>query len=415
MIANMPPTTTSPSTQPRTRPAAGTTTPPWSVDTNAPGIDGIQFLPHTRAGAITKIVLIGQGMVVQRKYTLALAALLAEGLLPGGITVASLQPQSVISGVPHQYICLPENIAALPVQYLEALGLLSPSTLYIIATPPRLNVVFAASLARFPVLIALEKPVATNLADADRLAQIAAAGAQIVPIDHKVFMPSLLGFIETVRRNPDILLRVNRVEGFFFETDGIEPDREQVDGVADVQWHLLTATAAIFQAARRPFRIAPRAVTVATHRPDPAGRFAAPTVPTASRIEAQLTRPPTRIVDGHGGEVAFDMGVELDLHQGKGVGCDVKRLVLRTHAGQLVMSLDLHEPVGWRAHYRVLKGLIAPAIDMRHTLADAVAIARVVEHSRALTRDEGAYSWATLPSFLSMPLPGSVMEAVQGA
>lgn len=64
-----------------------------------------------------------------------------------------------------------------------------------------------------------------------------------------------------------------------------------------------------------------------------------------------------------------------------------------------VKEIDLKE-TDWRAHARPLHALMQPIVDMRHTLADTIAVTELVNTARSLACVESGYPFEELPGFL---------------
>jgi predicted dehydrogenase len=311
-------------------------------------------------------------------------ALQSNGYPLEGVVVCSLEPASPLQGLPHRYHRVrPDSL--LPLDYLYEHGFLSKDTLWVIATPSEWHVHYTIQLAGL-CRVAFEKPIAANSDQARLLRPFADNGYPIYPIDHKLFNASPLAFIDECRKNPRVLEDVHRVEGVFFETAGISRGRQQEDCIADVQWHLLTILVAIFKTTEVPFEVAVDRVRVSSHHADVEGRYAEPMVWTASRIQGRLSRDSQ--------EVTFD------LCQAKGAPMSQKHIRLFDGRGALLKAIDLNES-GWEAHGRVLQALLQPVVDMRHTLADALAVMELVDTARSIASEEPSYSFGRLPDFLT--------------
>ena len=213
-----------------------------------------------------------------------------------------------------------------------------------------------------------------------------------------MFNAAGLAFVETCRHDPSILRQVRHIEGVFYETAGISYGRQQEDGIVDVQWHLFTtALIAPFKAAasQAPFDVTVDQVQVASHEPDPHGRYGAPTVWTASQIQGRL------VWDGH--EVTYEH------RQAKGAPTNAKEIRLFDSAGTLLQTIDLNE-TGYQAHARMLLALLRPVVDMRLTLADALAVMELIDVSRAMAHEAPPYAFGHVPDFLVQgTAPGSVL------
>ena len=206
-------------------------------------------------------------------------------------------------------------------------------------------------------------------------------------MSHKVFTASVLAFIDDCRHDPAPLSQVSHIEGVFYEQAGFSPGRQQEDSIADVQWHLFTtALIAPFHTVGTPFEVMVEQVRAASYEPDQAGRAAPATVWTASRVQGRLL--------GDWQEVTFDF------RQAKGASMSTKVIRLFDGAGTLVKTIDLNES-GCQAHARMLLALMRPVVDMRLTLADAIAVMELIDISRDMVCRESAYAFGTLPGFLA--------------
>jgi hypothetical protein len=246
----------------------------------------------------------------------------------------------------------------------------------------------------------VEKPLATTSRQA-RLFLPFADGGDVYCLNHKVFNASVLAFIEACRHAPDFLRQVSHIGGTFYEMAGLSHGRQQEDCLLDVQWHLFTtALIAPFKAAASysPFGITVEQAWVATHEPDLPGRYAPPTVWTASRLQGTL------VWDGH--------TVTYDHCQAKGASTNAKEIRLFDRAGTLLQAIDLNETGHW-AHARMLQVLLQPSVDMRLALADAIAGMELIDASRALAHEEPPYAFGHMPGFLAgKEAPGSVLSRV---
>jgi hypothetical protein len=339
-------------------------------------------LPPPTPG-IMKVGIVGSGEVVHQRLWPAIRAL---GASLEGVVVCSLAPQSSLEGLPHHYYQVgPECL--LPLDRLYAQGFLGKDTLWIVATPPDMHVPYTVQLARW-CRVAVEKPLATTSLQAQLLWPFA-NGCEVYCLSHKVFNASVLAFIEACRQVPDILRQVSHIVGTFYEMAGFSHGRQQEDCLLDVQWHLFTtALIAPFKAAssHSPFDITVEQAWVATHEPDPSGRYAPPTVWTASRLQGTLAW------DGH--------TVTYDHCQAKGTSTNAKEIRLFDQAGTLLQAIDLNETGSW-AHARMLQALLQPIVDMRFTLADAIAGMELIDTSRVLAHEEPSYAFGHIPSFLA--------------
>lgn len=339
----------------------------------------VTFPPVSRT-PIPKLGVVGPGECVRHK----LQPILQDEANPfDDIAVCGLEPQSQVKGMPHQYFqVLPHN--QLPLDALDAQGFLE-NTLWIVSTPSDTHVPYAIQLARFG-RVALEKPLAATGAQA-RLLLPFTEGAELYCLNHKVFNAAVLTFVDRCRQDPTLLQRVGHIEGTFYEEAGISPGRQQEDTLADVQWHLISVgLIAPFKATGTYFEIMIEHTHVATHKPDPHGRYATPTVWTASRVQGRLL--------GEWQDVTFD------LRQVKGAPATKKGVRLFDGAGNLLHEIDLSES-GWHAHARMLQALMRPVVDMRVDLADAIRIMELIDLCKQMASEEPAYAFGALPGFLA--------------
>jgi hypothetical protein len=167
-------------------------------------------------------------------------ALQSIGVPRGGLVVCSLEPQSGLTGLPHQYYQV-GPACLLPLDCLYEQGFLGHDTLWIVATPPAWHVPYLVQLAG-RCRTAVEKPLAATSHQA-RLLRSFAEGCEVYCLNHKVFNAAVLAFVETCRPDPGLLRQVYHIEGVFYEMAGISHGRQQEDGIIDVQWHLFTTAA----------------------------------------------------------------------------------------------------------------------------------------------------------------------------
>jgi hypothetical protein len=343
---------------------------------------------------IKKVGIVGSGEVVRQRLWPALQSI---GAALEGLLVYSLEPQSGLKGLPHQYYQLGSE-SLLPLDHLDAQGFLGKDALWIIATPPDSHVPYTEQLAG-QCRVAVEKPIATTSRQA-RLLLPFTEGFEVYCLSHKVFNASVLAFVEMCRHDPSVLRQVCHIEGAFYETAGLSHSRQQEDCILDVQWHLVTtALIAPFKAASQSqYGITVDRAWVATHEPDLPGRYAPPMVSTASRIQGML------LWDGH--EVTYDHC------QAKGAPSNVKGLRLFDRAGTLLQAIDLNE-TGSQAHARMLQVLLRPVVNMPLTLSDAIAGMELIDASRAMAHEEPPYAFGHMPGFLAgREVPGSVLLRV---
>lgn len=328
----------------------------------------------------TRLGFVGMGEVMRRKIW---PAVQSNGYPVDRIAVCSLESRSALDGLPHLYYPVrPDSL--LPLDYLHGHGFLSDDTLWIIATPSEFHVHYALQLAGL-CRVGIEKPIAANSDQARLLQPFADNGFEIYPIDHKLFNTSALAFVDQCRKNPSLLGKVRRIEGVFYEADGISNGRQQEDCIADVQCHLFTPIVAVYKVAGNSFDITVDRAWVSTYEPDPDGYFQTPDVSTASRLQGRLF--------WNGEEVTYDF------YQAKAAPKNEKFIRLFDGDDMLITEIDLNE-TGWEAHARVLDALMQPLVNMRHTLSDAIAVMELIDASRELARNEPTYGFGTLPSFL---------------
>lgn len=344
-------------------------------------MDSLQTTAHTGSGQlagrnIRRVIMIGQGDVVQHKLWPALTDL-AAGL--DAVAVCSLEPASRLNSLPHTYWPVTAD-GGLPLDMLRAHGFLAPDTLAVVATPSAWHVPYALQLAPY-CRVAVEKPLAASLAEAQRLLPYASA---VHPIDHKLFNAAPLALIETVRRDPAWLASVCRLEGVFDERGAFVPRRVQEDTLFDIQWHLLVILLAVCRAAGRSPEVILDEVQVAAHTPDPAGRYADARVPTASRLVGRL--------------VMGRRAIPFDLRQAKGAPRDHKALCFYSVGDVPPVGIDLGES-GCHAHGRLLVELLRAQPDMRHALADALAVQAIVAAAQSAARPVQPYDFGQLPAF----------------
>jgi hypothetical protein len=210
-------------------------------------------------------------------------------------------------------------------------------------------------------------------------------GREIYPINHKLFNASALEFVDFCRRQPSALNKVRRIETSFYEAAGIKKGRQSEDTIADIQYHIFTIIIALFKAAESQFEISVERVQASSHEADPQGRFQAPSVWTASRIQGRLIENVRKIA--------------FDFRQAKGAPYDEKFIRLFDARDDLVKEIDLNES-GHYAHARALRALMQPTVDMRHNLADAVMVMDLIDASWSIASEESAYAFGELPDFL---------------
>jgi predicted dehydrogenase len=340
------------------------------------------FRPAVLPSAVTRLVLLGQGPVIRERYARALQDLLP---LLVGVAVCSIEPGLLIPTLPFLYFQVLAG-DCLPLEALHRGGFLTPTTLWVVATPSWARLPYALQVAPH-CRVALEKPVARNSAEARVLLRAGRGAGDVYPVDHKLFNADALAAVAHYRAAPAELQEVRHVAGFFFEQIGVALGRQQEDAIADCQWHLLTVLVAVCKARGVPFKVVVDDAEVAAYAgPVPPG-FAAPAVWTASRLRG-------RVLWADGSKTTFDF------RQGKGLPQDRKSLHLLGPGGRPLRLIDLGES-GWLAHGRILEELLKPVPDVRQDLADAVAVMAVVDAGRAAARRQPDYPFGALPDFLN--------------
>lgn len=333
------------------------------------------------AGArIEGLGLVGAGEVVRKRFWLGVQA---NGHGLRRITICSREREDPLGAPAHSYHQVGSD-SRLLLSELAARGVLSPRALWVVATPTQYHVHYALQLAG-RCRVAIEKPLATSSGEAKRLLPFAREGSEVYPIDHKLFNAPMLSFVDRCRRDPSLLRCVRHVEGRFFETSGFSHGRAQEDCIADCQHHLLSAMTVAFKRPGERLRVAIDRAQVSFHEPDPEGRYARPSVPTASRLRGRVE------LDGQ--EVSFD------LQQGKGLPHSEKSLSFLDGRGRPVDRAEMNES-GWHAHARVLGELLKPHPDMRFSLADAIMVMGVIDRSRAIATEEAPFCFGGIPHFL---------------
>jgi predicted dehydrogenase len=340
----------------------------------------VAFNGHPRKPRITKLGIVGMGQVIQEKVW---PALRTDGFPLAGVVVCSLEPSSRLDGLPHLYHPVRAG-SLLPLDYLDEHGFLSEDTLWIIATPSEHHVHYVLQLAGL-CRVAVEKPIGATNREARLLSPFANHGFEVYPIDHKLFNACALAAVDECRKDPSFLHRVSHVYGIFYETAGLSKGREQEDCIADVQWHLFILMISLLRTTGTPFEVAVDRVMISRYEPDPEGRYADSTVWNASRIE--------------GGVLVGPQEITYDFRQAKGAPENAKFLRLFDRGGVLIKEIDLNE-TGWQAHARALHALMQPVVDMRHTLADTIAVMELIDASRGMACLEPGYTFGDLPSFL---------------
>ena len=346
----------------------------------------IVFYPvtHRQQRPIKKLGLVGAGDIVQHRI---LPAIRSNGYGFEEIVVCSSEPTSPLADLDHTYHCVtsPSNM---PLHALDKAGVLSGDTLWLVVTPSAYHIFYALQLASLGCRVAVEKPLAANYYQTLLLKPFATNGYELYPIDHKLFNPEPLAFIEKCRTDASILKEVDQIHGVFYEEAGFNFGRQQEETISDIQWHLFAPTIGVFRTLGERFDVTIDRVQVSTHRPDPQRRFQSPNVWTASRIEGRLL--------WNGQQITFDF------HQVKGAPSNEKRLRLLDGQHNTVAEIDMGES-GFMAHARILEALTHPIVDMRHTLEDAIAVMQIVEISREMARRQPeveTYPFGSLPAFL---------------
>jgi len=347
-----------------------------------------------RKSRVSRLGILGGGEVVKKKIW---PAVRANGHGLDRIAVCSLESRDPLGEPRHLYHRVGSD-SRLPSGSLEAEGFFSPKTLWIVATPSVSHVHYALQLAGVS-RVAIEKPLDATAAQARLLRPYASRGFEVYPIDHKLFNASALAFVDACRRNRRILASVRHIEGRFLEKAGFSHGRLQEDCIADVQHHPLVLIRAAFRSTGGRTSMTIDRARVSTHAPDAHGRFAAPRVWTASRLQGRVV---------HNGQT-----VTYDLLQAKGAPMDEKFVRFHDADGSVVADVDLGES-GWQAHARVLAELLKPRPNMRYGLADAIAVMELIDRGRAMASQEPAYRFGELPGFLAH-VPTPARRAVRGA
>jgi hypothetical protein len=304
---------------------------------------------------IKRIGVLGAGNVVKTKI---IPALEANFHLLEDVIVCSLEPPSQVMWMPYKYLPV-ENGGLMPLDRLAELGFLA-NALWIIATPSQYHVHYAMQLAGL-CKVAIEKPLASSARQARLLRPFT---SQIYIIDHKVFNASPLSLIRRLRNNPSQIEDVARIEGVFYETDGIAKGRQADDTIADIQYHLLAVLQAVLKAADTPFEIKIDKVLTSKYRQDSEGLFQDPFVCTSSLITGLAHRNGRHI--------------QLDLRQVKGAPANQKFIRFFDTSGQVIEEVDMNES-GFHAHARIVGSLLQPVIDMRHNYEDSISIMETLE------------------------------------
>jgi hypothetical protein len=261
--------------------------------------------------------------------------------------------------------------------------MLQRDTLWLIATPSEWHVSYALQLAGL-CRVAIEKPIAANSEQAKLL--MALVENDTYPMDHKLFNASALSFVDECRRLPCLLRRLSQIQGVFYEETSFPEERQQEDGIADIQWHLFTIVVSSLKALGFPFDISVDEVQVAKHLPHPQNASSIPHVWTASRIRGKVHIEKREI--------------DYEFRQAKGAPRNEKYIRFFDNTGDLIWEVDLSES-GWFAHARMLKTLLKPTVDMRHSITDAVLVMELVDYTRKIAKEMDGYRFGTLPCFLS--------------
>ena len=333
-------------------------------------------LPSESTGFIKRIGVLGAGNVVRSKI---IPALEANNHLLEDVMVCSLEPSSQVTWMPYRYLPI-ENGGLLPLDRLAEVRFLT-NTLWIIATPSQYHVHYAIQLAGL-CKVAIEKPIATSARQARLLRPFA---SQIYTIDHKIFNASPLSLIRRLRHNPSLMEAVGRIEGAFYETDGIARGRQADDTIADIQYHLLAVLQAALKTSDTSFEFKIDKVLTSKYRQDSEDLFQDPSVCTSSLI--------TGLVHRNG------MRIQLDLRQAKGAPMNQKFIKFFDTSDRLIEEVDLNES-GFHAHARIVGSLLQPVIDMRHDYEDSISIMERLDLCKELATEQAEYTLGRLPDFL---------------
>lgn len=325
---------------------------------------------------IRRIGIIGAGDVFRSKI---LPALEINSHLLDDVIVCSAEPPSQVSWMPYRYLPV-ESGSLLPFDELRALGFLD-GTIWIIATQPEYHVHYAVQLAGL-CKVAIEKPIASNARQAKLLRPFA---SQIYTIDHKIFNASPLSFIRRLRRDPSPLDAIGRIEGVFYESEGIAKGRQSDDTISDIQYHLLVVLHAILKSSGAVFDITIDRVFTSRHRADADHRFQVPSVCTSSLIAGLIRRNGRRI--------------HFDLRQAKGAPVNQKLIKFFDSSDRLIEEVDMNES-GPHAHVRIVGSLLQPIVDMRHTYEDSISIMEILDTCKELASEQKDYEFGQLPEFL---------------
>ena len=327
-------------------------------------------------GFIKKIGILGAGNVVRNKI---IPALEANSHLLEDVIVCSLEAPSQVTWIPYRYLPI-ENGGLLPLDRLAEIRFLT-NTLWIIATPSQYHVHYAIQLAGL-CKVAIEKPIASSARQARLLRPFA---SQIYTIDHKIFNASPLSLIRRLRHNPSQMEAVDRVEGVFYETDGITRGRQADDTIADIQYHLLAVLQAVLKISDTSFEVKIDKVLTSKYRQDSEVPFQDPSVCTSSLI--------TGLVHWNGRHI------HLNLRQAKGAPVNQKFIRFFDTSDQLIEEVDMNES-GSHAHARIVGSLLQPVIDMRHNYEDSISIMELLDVCKELANEQADYTFGRLPEFL---------------
>lgn len=332
---------------------------------------------------VTRLGIVGAGEVVRQKLWPAVRAFVPS---LDRVVVCSLEPTSPLAGLAHDYFAIePGNL--LPLGRLHDRGVLEPGSAWVVATPTASHVQYALQFAPW-CRVVVEKPLAASSRQARLLLPLAARGVDVHAMDHKLFAAPALAFVDECRLTPALLDPIHHIDATFLESAGFSHGRHVEDVIADVQWHLLVVILALFKTYGFTVEFSVEHAWVATHEPDPAGRYQTPGTWTASRLQGHLR--------------LGDRLISFDLAQAKAAPVNDKTVRLLDAGGRSVHVVDLNES-GWRAHARILREVLSPAPDFRHSLADAIGVMAAVDAARALAREEAPYSVGGLPDFLAEP------------
>jgi hypothetical protein len=324
--------------------------------------------------------LIGAGDVILKKIWPALCALQCPF---EEIAVCSLEPSSPLNHLDHTYYQIqPDGL--LPLAERKQRSFLSEEAIWLVCSPTPFHLRGALQL-RGAGRIVVEKPLTSNAQQARKMLSLSQRIGDIYPLDHKLYCESALEMVDLFRSDSSLLDQVSRIEGVFYETFGVPHGRQIDDTIADIQYHLLVITRSLFQAAGRQVKLAPCSVETARYSADADGAFAAPAVPTASRVRGMLLSRGDAIL--------------LDFRQAKAAPHSEKAIRLYNASGALLHAINLNES-GWKAHARALTALMQPVPEPIHTLEDAVCLMEWVDLCRSIAREKSPYPFGQWPGIL---------------